>query len=255
MNEPVLQLHGATKTYRHGSVDVAALRGVDLEVEAGSLTAVMGPSGSGKSTLLHLAAGMVGATSGLVRVAGMDLADRSPAELAELRRHTVGVVFQQYNLVPSLTALENVTLPLELDGGSQRAVRDLGRAALERVGVEEPFSRYPDDLSGGQQQRVAIARAVAVPRKVILADEPTGALDTLTGDRILELFRQLADDGAAVLIVTHEPRVAGFADRVVTIRDGRRAADTVVPVPPDLSMMAIRRDTGASAGARTEIGA
>ncbi|MGN6694819.1 MAG: ABC transporter ATP-binding protein [Aquihabitans sp.] len=251
MNEPVLQLHGATKTYRHGSVDVAALRGVDLEVDAGSLTAVMGPSGSGKSTLLHLAAGMVGATSGLVRVAGTDLAGRSPAELAALRRHTVGVVFQQYNLVPSLTALENVTLPLELEGGSLKEIHDIGRRALERVGVEEPYSRYPDDLSGGQQQRVAIARAVAVPRKVILADEPTGALDTLTGDRILDLFRELADDGAAVLIVTHEPRVASYADRVVTIRDGKRAADTVVPVTPDLSELAVQH----SAAVASEVGA
>ena len=241
MTEPVLQLHDVTKNYRHGAVDVAALSGIDLEVDAGSLTAIMGPSGSGKSTLLHLAAGMVAATTGLVRVAGMDLVDRSPAELAALRRHTVGVVFQQYNLVPSLTALENVTLPLELDGGSLRSVRDAGRTALERVGVEEPYSRYPDDLSGGQQQRVAIARAVAVPRKVILADEPTGALDTLTGDRILDLFRQLADDGAAVLIVTHEPRVASYADRVVTIRDGKRVADTVAPVPPDLASLTARR--------------
>ena len=252
MTEPVLQFRGVTKTYRHGMVDVTAVRGIDLEVAAGTITAIMGPSGSGKSTLLHLAAGMVSATDGTVRVAGTDLTGRSPTELAALRRRTIGVVFQQYNLVPTLTALENVTLPLELDGTAARAARPIGEAALARVGIEPPFDRYPDDLSGGQQQRIAIARAIAVPRQVVLADEPTGALDTVTGDRIMALFGALAADGAAVVVVTHEPRVAGFADRVVTIRDGRRVADTMAPVPrdPDLGVRGDqRRATATSAAA------
>lgn len=238
MTEPVLSFRGVSKTYRHGMVDVAALRSIDLDVVTGTVTAVMGPSGSGKSTLLHLAAGMVHATDGTVRVAGTDLTGRSPAELAAMRRHTVGVVFQQYNLIPSLTALENVTLPLELDGVSAREARKAGRDALARVGIDPPFDRYPDDLSGGQQQRLAIARAVVVPRQVVLADEPTGAVDTVTGDRIMALFTELADDGAALVVVTHEPRVAGFAERVVTIRDGRRVADTGAPVARDLGTVA-----------------
>jgi putative ABC transport system ATP-binding protein len=227
-----------TKTYRHGMVDVTAVRDLDLSLAAGSVTAIMGPSGSGKSTVLHLAAGMVQATAGSVRVAGTDLEGRSAAELAALRRTAVGVVFQQYNLVPSLTAIENVTLPLEFDGLPLREARRVAARALERVGVPTPHDRYPDDLSGGQQQRVAIARAVAVPRKVVLADEPTGALDTATGDRIMELFRSLADEGAAVVVVTHEPRVAGFADRVITLRDGRRVADTSARVPADPDLVA-----------------
>ncbi len=233
MPEPVLEFRQVTKTYRHGLVDLTAVRAIDLAVPPGSVTAVMGPSGSGKSTLLHLAAGMVAATSGTVHVAGTDLTGRRPAELAALRRRTVGVVFQQYNLLPTLTAVENVTLPLELDGMALRRARVVAEAALEQVGIERPYTRYPDDLSGGQQQRVAIARAVAVPRAVILADEPTGALDSLTGDLVMGLFGDLAHAGAAVVVVTNEPRVASFADRVVTLRDGRRVADTSVEVPRD----------------------
>ncbi len=226
MTDPILSFRGVSKTYRHGLVEVAAVSDVDLDIAAGTVTAIMGPSGSGKSTLLHLAAGMVIASAGSVRIADTDLTGRTPAELARLRRTDVGVVFQQYNLLPSLTAVENVTLPLELDGMGIRPARTIAEAALERVGIDRPFDRYPDDLSGGQQQRVAIARAVAVPRRVVLADEPTGALDTQTGDRIMELFAELAADGAAVIVVTHEPRVAAYADRVITLRDGRRVTDT-----------------------------
>ena len=247
MTTTSLSFRSATKIYRHGLVEVPAVRGVDLDLRPGTITAVMGPSGSGKSTLLHLAAGMVIATSGQVLVNGVDVGRRSPADLARLRRTDVGVVFQQYNLLPTLTALENVTLPLELDGLGLRPARAIAEAALERVGIEPPFDRYPDDLSGGQQQRVAIARAVAVPRKLVLADEPTGALDTQTGDRVMELFTTLAEAGAAVLVVTHEPRVAGFADRVVTLRDGQVVSDTASrpPRPPSASPGTTRPGTPA----------
>lgn len=221
-----LAFERVTKTYRVGTVEVHALNGCDLTIEAGTVTAVTGASGSGKSTLLHLAAGMIGPTAGTVRVAGQDLAGRSVAQLAALRRRSVGVVFQQFNLLPTLTAVENVTLPLEMDGMAMRDARQRAVDALRQVGIDGPLDRYPDDLSGGQQQRVAIARAIVVPRAVVLADEPTGALDTLTGDRIMERFCDLAAAGAAVVVVTHEPRVAAFADRVVTLRDGKRVADT-----------------------------
>ena len=224
--QAVLRMERVSKTYRAGNVEVPALREVTLTLETGTMTTVMGPSGSGKSTLLHLAAGMVVCDGGLVEVTGHNLSRQSPADLARLRRTDVGVVFQQYNLLPSLTALENVTMPLELDGVALGEAKPLGMAALERVGVDPPLDRFPDDLSGGQQQRVAIARAVVVPRKLVLADEPTGALDTVTGDRIMSLMRDLATAGAAVMVVTHEPRVAAHADRVVTLRDGRIVSDT-----------------------------
>ncbi|HRA35384.1 MAG TPA: ABC transporter ATP-binding protein [Acidimicrobiales bacterium] len=242
MSSAILSFRSTTKIYRHGLVEVPAVRGVDLDLAPGTITAVMGPSGSGKSTLLHLAAGMVIASSGQVLVDGDDVGRRSPADLAHLRRTDVGVVFQQYNLLPTLTALENVTLPLELDGMGLRQARAIAEAALERVGIEPPLDRYPDDLSGGQQQRVAIARAVAVPRKLVLADEPTGALDTQTGDRVMDLFTTLAEGGAAVLVVTHEPRVAGFADRVVTLRDGQVVSDTATRSPRPPSDQARRPD-------------
>jgi putative ABC transport system ATP-binding protein len=245
MTTPTLSFRATTKTYHHGIVEVPAVRDVDLDLMPGSVTAIMGPSGSGKSTLLHLAAGMVIATAGHVLVNGDDVGRRSPADLARLRRTDVGVVFQQYNLLPTLTALENVTLPLELDGMSLRQARGIAEAALERVGIDPPLDRYPDDLSGGQQQRVAIARAVAVPRRLVLADEPTGALDTQTGDRIMELFSSLAEEGAAVLVVTHEPRVAGYADRVVTLRDGRVVSDTASrPSRPHVARTGATSDAG-----------
>ncbi len=251
MTQPTLSFREASKTYRHGLVEVAAVRNVDLDVWPGTITAIMGPSGSGKSTLLHLAAGMVVATAGTVTVGGTELRRLSAADLARLRRTDVGVVFQQYNLLPTLTAVENVTLPLELDGLGLRPARKIAEASLERVGIDPPFDRYPDDLSGGQQQRVAIARAVAVPRKVVLADEPTGALDTRTGDMVMDLFADLAADGAAVVVVTHEPRVAAYADRVVTLRDGEKVSDTAPlpsnstsPVPAPVDGATIERSVG-----------
>ncbi|MGI5287371.1 ABC transporter ATP-binding protein [Nonomuraea polychroma] len=203
-------------TREHGPVH--ALRGVSLEVSSGELVAVMGPSGSGKSTLLNLAGGLDRPTSGSVTIEGRDLARAK--DLAALRRRRVGYVFQDLNLIPSLTAAENVMLPRELDGVRSGRARAEALAALADVGAEEVADRFPEELSGGQRQRVAIARALTGERRLLLADEPTGALDTATGDEILQLLRSRCDEGVAVLLVTHEPRYAAWADRVVYLRDG-----------------------------------
>nr|WP_055505174.1 ABC transporter ATP-binding protein [Nonomuraea pusilla] len=210
----VVSLRDVTRD--HGSV--RALRGVSLDVSKGELVAVMGPSGSGKSTLLNIAGGLDRPTSGTVTVGGADLA--GVKDLAALRRTKVGYVFQDLNLIPSLTAAENVMLPRELDGVRTGRAREEALAALASVGADQAADRFPDELSGGQRQRVAIARALVGERSLLLADEPTGALDTVTGDEILRVLRARCDDGAAVLLVTHEPRYAAWADRVVYLRDG-----------------------------------
>lgn len=221
MGEAVLEFIDVVKTFGSGSTEVRALGGVSLSVAPGEFIALMGPSGCGKSTLLHLAGGMEEPSAGRVRVDGRELGDLDLTERAALRRRDVGYVFQQLNLVASLTALENVMLPLELDGTVGKVAREQARAALAAVGLDEQLDRFPDDFSGGQQQRIAIARAVVGERKVLLCDEPTGALDTATGDAVVALLAGLpARTGAAVVLVTHEPRFASWADRVVFMRDG-----------------------------------
>jgi putative ABC transport system ATP-binding protein len=216
----VLRLDRVTRVHGSGVQAVQALRGVTMEVYAGELVAVMGPSGSGKSTLLTLAGGLDRPSEGHVLVEGQDLADLGHQGVARLRRTSVGYVFQDFNLIPALTAAENVALPLELDGTAARAARRAALAALAEVGLGELAGRFPDEMSGGQQQRVAIARAVVGERRLVLADEPTGALDTETGEEILRLLRGRCDAGAAGVLVTHEPRHAAWADRVVFLRDG-----------------------------------
>ena len=218
---PVLELCDVSRRYGDATTEVAALAGVSLSVTAGEMVAVMGPSGSGKSTLLQLAGGLDQPTEGRVGIDGRDLADLDARALAALRRRRVGYVFQRLNLLAGLTAVENVMLPLELDGTPTRAARAAAEAALAQTGFGGNTKRYPDDLSGGEQQRVAIARAVVGERALLLADEPTGALDTVAGEAILELLSARRDAGAAVVLVTHEPRFAGWADRVVFLRDGR----------------------------------
>jgi putative ABC transport system ATP-binding protein len=220
MNAPVLELRAVSRVHGAGATEVHALRAVDLRVAPGELVAVMGPSGSGKSTLLTLAGGLDSPTSGAVLVEGTELGTLSRTELAALRRRSIGYVFQDFNLVPALTAAENVALPRELDGDSSRAARRLATSALEEVGIGELADRFPDDMSGGQQQRVAIARALVGERRLVLADEPTGALDSATGEAVLRLLRQRCDAGASGVLVTHEARHAGWADRVVFLRDG-----------------------------------
>ena len=198
----VLHLDAVTRVHGEGAAEVMALRSVTFRAHAGELVAIMGPSGSGKSTLLTLAGGL------------------GHSARAKLRRGSIGYVFQDFNLIPALTAAENVALPRELDGVRARAAGRSARAALEEVGIGELADRFPDEMSGGQQQRVAIARAVVGDRRLILADEPTGALDTETGEEILKLLRARCDAGAAGVLVTHEARHAAWADRVVFLRDG-----------------------------------
>jgi len=215
-----LEMKGVTRIHGRGAGEVHALRGVDLAVREGELVAVMGPSGSGKSSLLNVAGGLDTPTSGSVRVAGADIARLGARERAAVRRRDVGFVFQDLNLVPALTAVENVALPLELDGIRPGTARADAETALAEVGLLEEADRFPEDLSGGQQQRVAIARALVGRRRLVLADEPTGALDSVTGDAVMRVLRSRVDAGAAGLLVTHDARYAAWADRTVHLRDG-----------------------------------
>jgi putative ABC transport system ATP-binding protein len=217
----VLELAKVSRTFGQGATAVAALRDVDLTVNAGEFVAVMGPSGSGKSSLLALAGGLDRPTSGGVFVESTPLAGLGLNALARLRRRAVGYVFQEFNLVPTLSATENVALSLELDGVPARKAHRQALDALRQVGIPELGHRFMDEMSGGQQQRVAIARAIVGSRRLILADEPTGALDSTTGHGVMEVLRSRADAGAAVMLVTHEARHAAWADRVVFTRDGR----------------------------------
>jgi putative ABC transport system ATP-binding protein len=197
------------------------------------MVAVMGPSGSGKTTLLSLAGGLDRPTSGEVLVEGIALAGMTVSELATLRRRRVGYVFQQFNLIDGLTAVENVSIPLELDGVSRRKATSVAMQALDDLGLTELAGRFPDELSGGEQQRVAIARAVVGDRVLLLADEPTGALDTVTGESVLRLMRRHCEDGGAGVLVTHDARLAAWADRVVFLRDGRIIDETGPPKGPE----------------------
>ncbi len=216
----VLHLDDVTRIHGRGETEVLALLRVSFVARPGELVAIMGPSGSGKSTLLTLAGGLDQPTSGSVSVEGVDLATLGNTGRARMRRTSIGYIFQDFNLIPALTAAENVALPLELDGSRPGAARKAAREALDEVGIGELWNRFPDDMSGGQQQRVAIARAIVGERRLILADEPTGALDTATGEDILRLLRARCDAGAAGVLVTHEARHAAWADRVVFLRDG-----------------------------------
>ena len=233
MSAPVLELRDVRRVHGRGDAAVHALRGVSLTVTAGELVAVMGPSGSGKSTLLTIAGGLDAPSDGTVTIEGTALSSLSRRQLAALRRRSVGYVFQDFNLIPALTAAENVALPRELDGDRAGSARRLALAALTEVGIPELADRFPDDMSGGQQQRVAIARAVVGERRLVLADEPTGALDTETGEQVLRLLRARCDAGAAGVLVTHEARHAAWADRVVFLRDGRAVDETGRAAAPE----------------------
>jgi putative ABC transport system ATP-binding protein len=218
--DPILFLDNVSRVHGQGETAVRALDGVSLTVHAGELVAVMGPSGSGKSTLLNLAGGLDRPSSGRVLIEGAEVGGMSMSALAAMRRRSVGFVFQDFNLIPSLTAVENVALPLELDGQRVRKARLIAMDSLVAVGIPELADRYPDNMSGGQQQRVAIARALVGNRRLVLADEPTGALDSQTGEAVLRVLRARCDAGASGLLVTHEARHAAWADQVVFLRDG-----------------------------------
>ncbi|MFI5956757.1 ABC transporter ATP-binding protein [Cryptosporangium sp. NPDC051539] len=216
----VLELRGVSKTYRDGAEAVYALREADLTVEPGQMVAVMGPSGSGKSTLLTLAGALETPTGGEVLVAGRPLSSMSRDDRARLRRRVIGYVFQDFNLLPGLTAAENVALPLELDGLPAGKARAAGLDALAQLGLADRASRFPDQLSGGERQRVAIARAVVGERRLVLADEPTGALDSATGESVMRLILTACRAGVGAVVVTHDAQLASWADRIVFIRDG-----------------------------------
>jgi putative ABC transport system ATP-binding protein len=229
----VLNIDRAGRVYGSGHVSVTALDDVSLRVRAGEFVAVMGPSGSGKSTLLRLAGGLERPTSGRVLLAGRDLALLSEAGLTEARRRQVGFVFQEANLIASLTAAENVALALELDGVRPKAAMAGARGLLDSLGLGAVGRRLPGQLSGGEQQRVAIARAVVGGRSLLLADEPTGALDGLTGETVVGLLHQRCQTGCAVVLATHNVRHAAWADRVVFLADGRLSGETGPPAGPE----------------------
>ncbi|TFC97728.1 ABC transporter ATP-binding protein [Cryobacterium sinapicolor] len=221
-----LKLTDVSHDYGHGDLRVRALDGVSLTVRAGELIAVMGPSGSGKSTLLGIAGGMEHPSIGEVIVDGTPLRSLNAQALAAVRRRSIGFIFQNYNLIPILTVLENVAVPLELDDWPRARALKTSRQALAEFGLLEVADSYPENLSGGQQQRVAIARATAGSPRLILADEPTGALDSITGESIVRLIRERVDAGAAAIVATHDARLAAWADRVLTLEDGHLYATT-----------------------------
>jgi putative ABC transport system ATP-binding protein len=228
-----LELSGVSKVYGSGASEVHALLGIELTVEPGELVAVMGPSGSGKSTLLTIAGSLEEPTGGEVRVGDVPLSRLSRNDKAALRRRAIGYVFQDFNLLAGLTAAENVSLPLELDGTSVRTAREAALAALERLGLGGDADRFPDELSGGERQRVAIARAVVGDRHLLLADEPSGALDSANGESVMRLVRETCEGGVAGVVVTHDAQLASWADRVVFLRDGRIADQTAQPDGPE----------------------
>jgi putative ABC transport system ATP-binding protein len=228
-----LELRQVSKTYGSGQSEVHALSQVDLSVERDELVAVMGPSGSGKSTLLTIAGSLEDATSGQVLVDGTDLGTVSRSDRAKMRRRSIGYVFQDFNLLPGLKAIENVTLPLELDGVSSKPARVAALEAMKELDVADRKDHFPDELSGGERQRVAIARAIVGGRGLLLADEPTGALDSVNGEGVMRLLRAATHRGVAGVVVTHEAQLASWADRVVFLRDGHVVDQTSTPPGPE----------------------
>ena len=229
----MLELRSVSKRYGQGANEVDAISDIDLAVERGSLVAIMGPSGSGKSTLLTIAGSLEEPTTGEVVIDGARVSGMSRNDKARLRRRSVGYVFQDFNLLAGLTAVENVSLPLELDGVSMKKARAQGMVALEGLGLADRAESFPDQLSGGERQRVAIARAVVGERSLLLADEPSGALDSVNGEAVMRMILSACHGGVAAVVVTHDAQLASWADRVVFLRDGRAVDETLPPPSPE----------------------
>lgn len=216
----VVELENVKKIYSMGETEVHALKGISFKVEQGEFISIMGPSGSGKSTCMNMIGCLDTPSSGVVRIADKETVKMNEKELAFLRNQTIGFVFQQYHLIPSMTVVENVMLPLKYKRVDRHARLELARNALKKVGLEDRENHRPSELSGGQKQRVAIARAIITEPKIILADEPTGALDTKTGIQVMDLFREINKSGTTIIIVTHDPRIGDSTQRCVKILDG-----------------------------------
>jgi putative ABC transport system ATP-binding protein len=221
MSQPFIRIHGLKKHFEMGGQTVRALDGIDLEIDSGTFTVVMGPSGSGKSTLLYLLGGLDRATSGEISIEGERLDQMDENALALFRRRFMGFIFQSFNLVPSMSALENVAFPMQFAGVSSRQRKDAAGMLLTQVGLSDRADHRPSELSGGQQQRVAIARALVNNPRLILADEPTGNLDTSSGSAVMHVLSDLHHSGRTVLVVTHDPRMARFATHKIFLLDGR----------------------------------
>src|SRR5690242_10032159 len=229
----VLELRKVSRVYGQGAAEVRALLDVDLAVAAGSMVAVMGPSGSGKSTLLTIAGSLEEPSRGEVWVCGQELSTMSRNAKARLRRRSIGYVFQDFNLLPGLTAAENVALPLELDGTPARKARVAALTSLDELGLADRAGHFPDQLSGGERQRAAIARAVVGQHQLLLADEPSGALDSASGETVMRMIHRACKRGLAAVVVTHDAQLASWADRVVFLRDGRVTDQTAPPPGPE----------------------
>jgi len=227
MAEPVILMENVTKIYSMGEEEVHALRGISFSVEQGEFLSIMGPSGSGKSTCMNMIGCLDRPSGGIVKIGGRETAKMSEGELAFLRNKTIGFVFQQYHLLPTMTVLENVMIPLRYQGIEKNLRRDMALEALEKVGLSDRVTHLPNELSGGQKQRVAIARATVTRPQIILADEPTGALDSATGRSVLELFGKINEKGTTIVIVTHDPGIGKSTKRCIRILDGLIQEDSL----------------------------
>ncbi len=226
----MLEVHGLTKTFGSGSNKLQVLKGVDMSIETGEMVALMGPSGSGKSTLLNIIGGLLAGDGGSIILGDKTYGQKNPSNVVDVRRESVGWIFQDFHLLENLTAVDNVAMALELSGMASKQAEEAARVALTKVGLEDRMNHIPDQLSGGQQQRVAIARAIAGNRPFLLADEPTGNLDIASGKEVLQLFKDLCHDEEnpiSILMVTHDPDLASNADRMLLLNDGKTEASDI----------------------------